>query len=428
MNRFLIGMLTFFVISSALVETAWSADVQPSGVDYEFESNPYKPGRYENLPQHEVLYPKSWAASNGTDTTDFEFEEKILDPEQIVEKPYVYEIRVGKNAVYSIDINPTEEAINKSLGFEVPDVLKEKILAEGGVLPDPVKSLEAYQGMSAAEQTRFRRIRLKILSGVARILHHAQWGVSAGILTKDTLSYTFRKILRKEIVPKDKTMAERRHSFIQGVLTSMNHRLFYQAPLVANKNEFGIMGAVGGIALSGVRDKGFGGIFEAGLSIGYNSVQKAIIFEFTITPEKYHHSIAAATVGGVNGKLGVYIASVPKGKETTTVRGSSFYPPMAPGFSSDSPSYAAFGASSGLGFPPPPLADFLTFSNTFEKYKILRISIPRFLVTGLPTIGVGDIGLLMAVTKGGVIGGYNFLNNRFSKWRMQRACNALFVF
>ncbi|MNL24378.1 hypothetical protein D3C87_1458090 [compost metagenome] len=101
---------------------------------------------------------------------------------------------------------------------------------------------------------------------------------------------------------------------------------------------------------------------------------------------------------------------------------------MAPGFSSDSPSYAAFGASSGLGFPPPPLADFLTFSNTFEKYKILRISIPRFLVTGLPSIGVGDLGLLMAVTKGGVVGGYNFLAKRFTTWRGQRACQQIFVF
>jgi hypothetical protein len=429
MNRFLIGMLTFFVISSALVETAWSAEVQPSGVDFEFEdSMTSKPARFENLPQHEVLYPKAWSASNGTDTTDFEFEEKALDADQVVEKPYVYEIRVGKNAVYTIDINPTEEAINRSLGFEVPDVLKEKILAEGGTLPPAVRSLEAYQNMNQAEQTHFRRVRLTFLRGMARILHHAQWGVSAGILTKDTLSYTYRKILRREIAPKDQSLAERRHRFIQNVLTSMNHRLFYQAPLVANKNEFGIMGALGGIALSGVRDKGFGGIFEAGIAIGYNSTQKAFIFEFTITPEKYHHSIAAATVAGINFKGGAYLASIQKGKETATVRGSSFYPPMAPGFSSDSPSYAAFGASSGLGVPPPPIADFLTFSNTFEKYKILRISIPRFLVTGLPTIGVGDIGLLLAVTKGGVVGGYNFLTKRFQTWRTQRTCDGLFAF
>jgi hypothetical protein len=428
MNRFLIGMLTFFVISSALVETAWSAGGLPSSVDFEFEANPYKEGRFENLPQHEVLYPKSWAASNGTDTTDFEFEEKILDAEQIVEKPYVYEIRVGKNAVYTIDINPTEEAINRSLGFEVPDVLKEKILAEGGNLPPHVNSLESYQGLSVNDQTRFRRIRLKFLTGMARVLHHAQWGVTAGILTKDTLSYTYRKILRKDIVPKDKTMAERRHGFIQNLLTSMNHRLFYQAPLVVNKNEFGIMGTIGGIALSGVRDKGFGGLFEAGISIGYNSEQKAFIFEFTLTPEKYHHSIAAASVAGVNGKAGVYLASVPKSKETATLRGSSFYPPMAPGFSSDSPSYAAFGLSSGLGVPPPPLADFLTFSNTFEKYKILRISIPRFIVTGMPTIGVGDIRLFGAVMKGGVVGGYHFLTDRFQTWRNKRSCKLLFDF
>lgn len=428
MSRLLIGMLTFFVISSVLVETAWSADVAPSAIDYEFEAGPRYNSRFVDGKPQQVVYPQGWEPSNGTNTTDFEFEEKVLDAEQVVEKPYVYEIRVGKNAVYTIDINPTEEQINRSLGFEVPDEIKAKILAEGGQIPPPVKSLEPFQSLNAAEQIHFRHVRLAFLRGLARILHHSQWGISAGILTKDTLSYTFKKILRKEIVPQDKKLAERRQDFIQKTLTSMNHRLFYQAPLVVNKNEFGAMAAVGGIALSGVRDKGFGGIFELGLSVGYNSAQKAFIFEFTITPEKFHHSVAAAAVAGVNGKAGIYLASVPTGKETKTVRGSSFYPPMAPGFSSDSPSFAAFGASSGLGFPPPPLADFLTFSNTFEKYKILRISIPRFIVTGIPRIGVGDVGLLLAVTKGGVVGGVSFLTKRFVSWRNQRTCEGLFAF
>lgn len=428
MNRFIVGMLTFFVISSALVETAWSADVQPSRLDYEFEDGRPYLSRFSEEQQQKIVYPKGWEPSNGTNITDFEFEEKVLDPEQVVEKRDVYEIKVGKNAVYTIDINPTEEQINRSLGFEVPDLIKEKILAEGGTLPKPVRSLEPFQSLNSAEQTHFRHVRLSFLRGVARVLHHAQWGIGAGILTKDTLSYTFKKILRKEIVPQDKKLAERRQDFIQKTLTSLNHRLFYQAPLVVNKNEFGVMAAVGGIALSGVRDKGFGGIFEMGLSIGYNSAQKAIIFEFTITPEKFHHSVAAAAVAGVNGKAGVYLASVPEGKETKTVRGSSFYPPMAPGFSSDSPSFAAFGASSGLGFPPPPLADFLTFSNTFEKYKIIRISIPRFIVTGIPRIGFGEVGLLLAVTKGGVVGGYNFLAKKFETWRGKRSCESLFAF
>jgi hypothetical protein len=426
MNRLLIGMLTFFVISSALVETAWSAGGQPSGVDYEFENNPYKPGRFENLPQHEVLYPKSWSVSNGTDTTDFEFEEKILDAEQVVEKPFVYEIRVGKNAVYSVDINPTEEEINRSLGFEFPEYYKKIYLEEGRELPPPFKSLESYQGMSTADQIRFRRIRLTVLRGIARILHHAQWGISAGILTKDTLSYTYRKILRKNIDPKDQSLAERRHSFIQNVLTKWNHRLFYQAPLVTNLNEFGVVGALGGIALTGVREKGLGGIYEAGITIGYN---KAFVFEFTITPEKYHHSLAAASVVGINFKGGSYIATIQKGKGAATLRGESRYPPMVPGFTSVSPTYAASGFSSGLGFPPPPLADFLTFTNTFEKYKILRVSIPRFIVTGAPTIGVGDIGLLMAVTKGGVMMGYNLLAKRFETWRARgNTCEGLFAF
>lgn len=391
MNHLILGFLTFFVISSSFVPTAWSVVAsEPSSID-------------------------------------FEFEDKILEPQQVVEKANTYEIHIGKNAVYSIDIAPTEQEINRSLGFEAPEVIQQKIIAEGGTLPEPAKSLEPYNSMSMEQRRKFHQTRIAFLKGLARILHHSQWGLSAGILAQDALSYTFKKALRKEIPVQDKSLVQRRHEFIQNLLTSVNHHLFYQAPLVASKNEFGISGSVGMIALTGVRDKGFGGILEVGFSIGYNQDQKAFIFEFTMTPEKYHHSIAAATVIGVNGKLGPYLSSIPQGKENATVRGSSFYPPMAPGFSSNSPSYAAFGLSSGLGFPPPPLADFLTFSNTFEKYKVLRISVPRFIVTGIPRISVGEVGLLLAVTKGGVMDGYQFLVKRFKSWRSPKTCDGVFA-
>ncbi|MFS4460896.1 hypothetical protein [Bdellovibrio sp. HCB2-146] len=427
MKQYVVALLTIFVLSTALVSKAWAVDNGTAVTDGEFVGEPLP--RHENNPQRKVDLPKGWVPSNGTDTTDFEFEERLLDTEQVVEKPYVYEIRVGKGEVYTIDINPTAEEINKSLGFAMPERFKQEYIAKGWALPPEFNSLEPYESMNQEQQIRFRRIRIAFLRGMARILHYSQWGISAGILTKDTLSYSYRKVFRKEITPQENTLKERRHIFIQNFLTSMNHRLFYQAPLVVDKNEFGLTAAFGIIGLSGAREKGFGGLTEIGFSIGYNIEQKAFVFEFTITPEKFHHSMAAASVIGVNYKLGAYMTSTPKGNEAKNIKNiTSFYPPMIPGFSTDSSSFAAFGLSSGFGLPPPPLADFLTFSLTGEKYKIVRVTIPRFIISGFPRISVGEMGKLMVVTKSGVMSAYGFLSKRFEAWRGQRTCSSVFSF
>ena len=379
MNRFLIGMLTFFVISSALVETAWSAEAAPSSID-------------------------------------FEFEEKILEPETLVEKDFRYEIRIGKEAVYSVPINPSVDDMNRTLGFELPEALKAKIIANGGTIAPLGNPLESFESMSTQDQIKFRHARLAVLRGLARFLHYAQPGITVGMITKDTLSYIIKKGLGKTVTKNEATLKERRHQSIQSLLNSVNNRLFFQAPLIIKRNEIGLFIRTGPIALSGVRNKGMGGLIEAGLSVGFNTTTKSLIFELVVNPEKFHDSAAMATVVGVNFKAGVAVGYVAPGQERKNIKGTTFYPPMLPGFSSTSQSQMEFGASSGLGFPPPPLADLLTFTNNFEKVKILRVSIPVFTL-GFPRIVVGELGSLVVKTHGAFHDAYIMINDKIAAAR-----------
>lgn len=390
MNRFLIGMLTFIVISSALVETAWSAEAAPSSID-------------------------------------FEFEEKILAPETVVEKDLRYEIRVGTEAVYSIPINPDVNDMNRTLGFELPDALKAKILAAGGTLPKLENPLASYEGMPTVDQVKFRHARLAILRSLARFLHYAQPGITMGMITKDTLSYIIKKGLGKTVTKNEATLKERRYKSIQSLLNSVNNRLFYQAPLIIKRNEVSLFIRTGPIALTGVLNKGVGGLIETGLSIGFNNDSKSLIFEFVVSPEKFHNTDFMASVAGLNFKGGVSVAYVEPGKERKNVKGRTYYPPGFPGFSSISQSQMEFGLSSGVGFPPPPFADMLTFRNNFEKVKILRVSIPIFTL-GFPRIVVGELGSLVIKTHSAFHDAYIMINDKIAAARAttMHSCQQVF--
>src|SRR5690606_22530784 len=113
----------------------------------------------------------------------------------------------------------------------------------------------------------------------------------------------------------------------------------------------------------------------------------AFVFEIFHNSEKFDNTKAAISVVGVVGKLGMTLG---RREGVETLRGTSFYPPAIPGYNSSSQDFFAAGLSSSLGFPPPPLADFLTFSNSFERNVWIRITISP-ITKGFVRIQVGDI-------------------------------------
>ncbi len=362
MKSVIVGAVTFFVLFVFSLDKAWSIEKQPLSVD-------------------------------------FEFEEKTLEPDQVVKTEWFYEVNVGKKGLYRIEHTvPDVDVMRAALGLEIPEDTKEEIRKAGGIVPNPVDPLEAYNELNTQEKLEFEHTRLMISRSVARALHHSQGLIFTGSLISNSLSYAKAKLFGKEWNPTKEAWAQKKQRVIEGIIRSLNYTLFYQAPLVLKRNEFGVVGSIGGIGLAGSFHHGRGGLAELGFSLGYNSKTRALVFQVLINPEKFKNTIMpVVSVAGINFKAGGFISYIPEGRETMNIRGQSFYPPAAPGFKSTSPYHFAFGFSSGLGLPPPPIADGMTFTNSMNTTRVLRVSISPF-IKGFVNIGVGEVGQLISAT------------------------------
>lgn len=82
--------------------------------------------------------------------------------------------------------------------------------------------------------------------------------------------------------------------------------------------------------------------------------------------------------------------AAPKDGTNRVSEGSTFYPPAFPGSTSYGPDMYAAGMSSGVGFPSPPLGDLLTFTNSYKRTALIKISVSP-MVKGFVRIRVGDL-------------------------------------
>jgi len=217
--------------------------------------------------------------------------------------------------------------------------------------------------------------------------------LGAGSLVGDSLSFVKVKMKhaigkgKDETLPSKVAFAERSQRVIQNILRSVDYKLWSQAPLLLASNEYGLSMSVGIQAETGVMHKGGGGADELGLSLAYNKEKRAFVFEIFHNSENFDNTKAAVTVLGIVGKGGL-VMSRRSGAEK--IKGTSFYPPVVPGFSTISPDYFAGGVSSSLGFPPPPLADLMTYTNRFERNALIRITVSP-IVKGFVRLQIGDL-------------------------------------
>ncbi len=162
---------------------------------------------------------------------------------------------------------------------------------------------------------------------------------------------------------------------ISQLLRILDANMWMQAPVIANSNEFGIIATIGLVLEGGQPVKGYGGLFDLGVSIGYNKEEKALALQFFTDVEKYKTTLLKGFfVAGAVVKLGPYAAN-----QKTELRsvGTSFYPPAVPGFATKTPNSFATGFSSGLTIPPFPWGDLITYENTMNRKVHLRVSLPR---------------------------------------------------
>ncbi len=317
--------------------------------------------------------------------------EEKLAPAQIAEGKTT-SIELSDGTRYEIETYPDKEEMKKALGLELPEKIKKQLLERGETIED-VNPLEPYEKMEAESKEKFNKMRVVFLENAAKALHKTQFAMGAGSIIGD--SFQFVKVKAMKIMGKDvdmsdnlpRTFKQRSEQGVQSLLKSINYKLYTQAPLLIDANEFGLSLSVGIVAEAGISKKGGGGAEEIGLSLAYNKSQKAFVFELFHNSEKFNNSKSFVSVLGIVAKLGTSIG-VREGAKV--IKGSSFYPPMIPGFSSNSSNYFVTGFSSSLGLPPAPLADMLTFSNDFERTPLVRITVSP-LVKGFIRIQVGPL-------------------------------------
>ncbi|KHD87446.1 MAG: hypothetical protein OM95_14220 [Bdellovibrio sp. ArHS] len=365
-----------------------------------------------------------WAEESSRIET--EVEEKVLDKAQIVQQERTL-IKVADDKIFEFERYPDREEMKAALGLKLPEKVKQQILARGGSVEE-ADPLLGYESLPEERKQKFHEVRMMFLANAARILNSSKFVFGAGSLVGD--AFSFVKIKTQKIIGKtvDETPTEKRtfsvrsHQAVQSILKGIDYKLWSQAPLVIDSNEFGLSISVGALAETGVLRKGGGGAEEVGLSLAYNKNQRAFVFEIFHNSENFDNTKAAISVLGLVGKAGITLG---RRSGADVLKGNSFYPPAVPGYSASSSEYFSAGISSSLGLPPPPLADLLTFTNRFERHSLIRVTVSP-LVKGYVRLEFGDVRGSMRLVGMRFVDVYRAISDKVLSYGRGRGCGLVF--
>lgn len=307
-------------------------------------------------------------------------------------------------------VGPEQPAVvEQPVEFQVPDALVEehqhrldiRIGATEYIIQDPQGEARAeYDRLTREEREKFDSNRRIQLGRLARVLQALKYGFGAGSLIGNTLKYAYRKSYNATVragaypfTPDEHelyraeerarlTFRERSENIVTNLLTAVDRSFWSQAPLFAHSNEFGVMASVGLEALAGVEraekaNLSLGGLFDLGISIGFNRDTRAVVFQFYRDFETFKSTqMKGIFIAGALVKSGMYVANQ---DQILKRKGTSFYPPMVPGFSSQTSNSFSTGFSSGITIPPSPIGDVLTYTNHLEQTTMVRISVSPLL-------------------------------------------------
>ena len=304
--------------------------------------------------------------------------------------------------------NEVEIEAPKAEAVQSSDRLEIKMASRVYTLEDPrpgSADRANFEQLSPEEQAVFIKNRGSFLTQAAKALQMLKYGFGIGSVVKERLKFTIRalkdesaRIAMNDMDPLVRadvqsareremqkraeetelrlqtTLKQRSETIIQGFLQGLDRKLWSQALLFAHSNEFGVMASGGLEILAGMDKKGWGGLFDIGLSIGYNRDTRVLAIQVFRDFERFQSTtMKAVFVAGVLGKAGMYMSNQRPGEMAR--QGISFYPPMIPGYSSMTPSQFQTGISTGLTWPPSPLGDLLTYTNTLDNKVLLRFTV-----------------------------------------------------
>ncbi len=314
---------------------------------------------------------------------------------QAIEKSHELSFKMLDGQVIVISENPSVDEIKDGLGLSVSEEVRRKIEAQGGFVEEK-NPLDGWQNLSYDQKENFQVSRRKYLKNMFEILNKTHGLVGAGIVTADGIKYVYKKTKDALIIPDKnndlvvrKELALRKKIVIESLVKSVDYKLWYQAPLVINANEFGLQSSIGIIGIGGMMKAGGGGLEEFGISLSYNKTTKTFVFEVFHNTERFDNSAMPVIDIGVNFKAQVKMKANSGSSFSKIESGQSFYPPAFPGTTSQSSDAYAAGFSSGFGFPPPPLADILTFTTNYKRSHLIRISVSP-IVKGFIRVSFGN--------------------------------------
>lgn len=310
---------------------------------------------------------------------------------------------------------------------ESSDHLEIKVGAHVYRIEDPARgdpARAAYDTMTELEKTSFHINRRLFMSQLARGLNLMKFGFGIGSVVKDKVKYSIQKLRLgrlKAVISRARadepphviyeapaalvadapetadpasegtslvaleaareertrlTLNEKSQRVILGMLKAVDENLWLQAPLFANSNEFGLIAAGGVELIGGKSDRGWGGLVDIGLSLGFNRKEQSLVFQIFTDKERFKSSaLPAVFIAGLVFKSGFYIANQRDG--VLDHHGTSFYPPLAPAFASITQDNFMAGVSSGLTWPPSPLGDMLTYLDKLDQNTVLRVTVSR---------------------------------------------------
>lgn len=325
-----------------------------------------------------------------------------------------------KNRTYFLDATPDPIKMKAALGLEIPEEIQKQLKAEGREIPNVDPSLP-YRSLSESDKVEFAKRRQLFLQYLAITLVRTRFALGTGIILKDSFNF-IRERLTGRVSSVEAPFGQRIDLVIQSILQSVDYKLWYQAPLLVRANEFGVSMAIGPSAITGIRHNGVGGNEEIGITFAINVDRRAGVFEFFHNSESYSQSLAALSVVGLQGKLGLSIRSVSHRKPMKTQMGESFYPPAFPGFQTQSSDLYVSGLSSAWGLPPPPFADMLTVTTKFEKNAWVRIMVSP-VVRGYVRLYFGRVDRSLILISSRFKGMYDLILSKLGYGR----CEAVFA-
>lgn len=249
-----------------------------------------------------------------------------------------------------------------------------------------------FSELTDSEQKSFFENKTLFLTHLEKALNIMKYTYGVGFITSDAVNFIKDKLSDPPPIPEEirimmetegfvrepeqnLNLKERAMQFNNEILKTMDHHLWEHAPIVANANEFGFAGSIGFQALGGVGTKGWGGLIDMGFSITFNKQSKALALQLFRNKETYKSSLMkSVAAGGAMMKAGVTISRTDH--NLTESAGGSFYPPMAPGYSSSTERTMMAGMSTGipaLFFPPSPIGDILTYSTDLDHKVFFRV-------------------------------------------------------